>query len=221
VGSAEDSGPMHPASSQARKDEAIAAPQHEVQRKLGRSMLQFQLYEQLLKALLVHLEVSGTVDTLPGEREKRAEKLKLVTLGNLVASASRSLIRTSPLEDLPDPAVPPDKIHVHMRINLEVNPNEAALIEADLRRLVELRNGLVHHLIERFDVFSIEGCHAASAYLDECYVTIKAGYTQLRAWAEAVQQLQQEAGAYIRPDAHKTLLKSQLRALTGATNDPT
>ncbi len=202
-------------------NDALATPQHEVQRKLGRSVLQLQLYEQLLKALLVHSQASGTTDTLLKEREKRAEKIKLQTLGGLVTSASKLLIRPFPYEELPELKAPPDKIHFHMRINFELDAKDASLIETQFKELVELRNDLVHHFTERFDVFSIEGCHAASRYLDECYVTIKAGYTQLRAWAEGVQQLLQEAGTYIQSDSYKNFLKSQLRPETGATDAPT
>lgn len=212
---------MEPGTSNVKASEIPATPQHEVQRKLGRSVLQFQQYEQLLKALLVHLEDSGTIDTVAKEREKRVETFKLQTLGGLVTSASRLLIRSSPLQELPDLKPIPDKIHFRMRIGIEFSPEERALIEMEWKKLIELRNGLVHHFIEKFDLSSMDGCRAACEYLDDCYAIAKAAFTRLQGWAENVQQLREETGAYIQSDSYKNFLKSQLRQATGATDDPT
>lgn len=202
-------------------DDAIAGPQHEVQRKLGRSLLQLQQYELLLKELIVHSEESGTIDTMVKERRKRTKETRLKTLGGLLRTASKTLIRTAPFEELPDLDELHDKPYLRMRSALQLSPEDGACLKADLKRLLKLRNRLVHHFLAHFNIFSVEGCHAASAHLDESYVIIKTAYTQLIGWAENLQQLRQQAGVYIQSDAFKNALKSQLRSTTGATDDPT
>lgn len=47
------------------------------------------------------------------------------------------------------------------------------------RELVSLRNELVHHFLERFDIRSQEGCTAADLHLDECEKVIDVHYMKL------------------------------------------
>jgi len=201
-------------------NDAIAGPQHEVQRKLGRSLLQLQQYELLLKELIVHSEESGTIDTMAKERRKRTKETRLKTLGGLLRTASKTLIRTAPFEELPDLDELHDKPYIRIRSALQLSPEDGARLKADLKKLLKLRNRLVHHFLAQFNIFSVEGCHAASIHLDESYVIVKTAYTQLIGWAESLQQLRQEAGVYIQSDSFKNALKSQLRSPTGATDDP-
>ncbi|OOG39753.1 hypothetical protein [Polaromonas sp. A23] len=221
MNSIESSDPSEPVTKDIKSDDLIAGPQREVQRKLGRTILQLQQYEQLMKALIVHSEETGTIDTAHEEREKRAEKVRLATLGNLVTVASNSFIRTTSFEEESDLKESPDSIRFRMRLGIQFSPEDGALIVAELKQLVELRNKLIHHFLDQFDVFSIDGCHAASEYLDKCYATIKAAQVRLNGWAENMQQLRQEAGAYIQSESFKTALTSQLPSLTGVTDDPT
>lgn len=220
MNSIESSGSNEPVTTDIRSDDSIAVPQREVQRKLGRSMLQLQQYEQLMKALIVHSEEVGTIDTAHEERENRAQKVRLATLGNLVTTASNSFIRTTSFEEESGPMEPPDAPHIRMRLGIQYSPEDGSLILAELKQLVELRNKLIHHFMDQFDVFSIDGCRSASEYLDECYATIKAAHARLNGWAESMQQLRQEAGAYIQSESFKNAIKSQLRSLTGVTDDP-
>ena len=53
-----------------------------------------------------------------------------------------------------------------------------------LTELKEMRNALVHHLIERFEISDKAGCLAASRYLDECCQTIDGHLGQLKEWTD-------------------------------------
>jgi hypothetical protein len=56
-----------------------------------------------------------------------------------------------------------------MRFNISMSPELHAQTKAGLAELVDLRNDLVHHLIENFDISDENGCRAASSHLDSCY----------------------------------------------------
>ena len=49
--------------------------QRDVQRLMGRCLIRIQQYEQLLKAVLAHHEIAGTVEALQTQPTIRAEKL--------------------------------------------------------------------------------------------------------------------------------------------------
>lgn len=56
-----------------------------------------------------------------------------------------------------------------MRFNISMPPEYRAQTKAGLAELVDLRNDLVHHLIENFDISHENGCRAACSHLDSCY----------------------------------------------------
>ena len=50
--------------------------------------------------------------------------------------------------------------------------------------LVNLRNELVHHFLEKHDIWTEAGCQIADAYLDDGFKQIDAHYEELREWAK-------------------------------------
>jgi hypothetical protein len=70
-----------------------------------------------------------------------------------------------------------------------------------LKDLVDLRNGLVHRLIERFDVRTEDGCAAASEHLNGCYERIGRHFQELRQLAETVDQGRAETVAFIQSES--------------------
>lgn len=209
---------MESETTNSQPDEAVAQSRQVVLRQFGLAVLQLQQYELLLKDLIIHSEYIGPTDTAVTQREQRSGKVKSMTLGGLVTEASKSLIRTTPFEDVELPA---DKLCVRVRIGFQFSPEDGALILAELKQLIELRNGLVHHFMERFDLFSVEGCNAASIYLDESCATIKTAHARLTGWAKDAQQLQQETITLFQSESFRNAIKSQLGLPTGATDDPT
>ena len=69
-----------------------------------------------------------------------------------------------------------------------------------------MRNDLVHHLIEQFDVWTDAGCAAAMEHLDGCYGRIDAHYKELRQWVETMDQARTDAAAFVQSDAFKDLI---------------
>lgn len=78
-----------------------------------------------------------------------------------------------------------------------MEPDDHASLEASLKTLVDLRNELVHHLLERFDLWSDDGCARAIEHLDAAYESIDQQYAQLRGWCESFDKTRSTMGAWL------------------------
>lgn len=91
---------------------------------------------------------------------------------------------------LPDPV--PDLQRIVQRklgrCMLQLPEQRYAETKAALKKLVYLRNELEHHFLQRFELWGVDGCIAAEAYLDESYETIDCHYLRLRDWANSMDE---------------------------------
>lgn len=172
------------------KQDPGPALQRNVQRLLGRCMLRLQQYEQLMKALLAHHELAGPVDTLEAQRVSRIEDLSDKTLGTLVKAlfATYAVVDGTERDLLPEDKTPTDRISMAFSFRLSMPPELLAQTRAAVEGLVGMRNELVHHLIERFHVWTEEGCIAASRHLEECYERVDRHYAELADWAKGMDE---------------------------------
>ena len=79
-------------------------------------------------------------------------------------------------------------------------------ITAELKELVDLRNELVHHLLERFDLGQLDRCEAAVTYLDASRSTIDRHYQTLRTWAEQTNAASALAASFMQSDTFNDFL---------------
>lgn len=189
-------------------DNAVAVLQHEVQRKLGRCMLRLQQYERLLKAMVASMAVTGPPEQLDAVRDRQADNVRNRTLGTLVGMFTEQHLTTAS----EDPQVGPDEgtgansppsgaSWASMHCTITMSPECYAQTKAGLVELVNLRNDLVHHLIERFDISDEDGCHAASLHLDSCYERID-GYLQLlKTWTAGAVTVQSLMSSFVQSKA--------------------
>lgn len=144
----------------------VIAPQQEVQRLLGRCMLRLQQYEKLMKAILAHHDISGPAQELDQRRDARIEDISTNSLGQVVAKLMGSyLVRDGEVEAAKDAIHSTDDITISMRVQIQMSKEDHARTTASLRELVLLRNGLVHHFIDQFDLWSVDGCASANEHL--------------------------------------------------------
>lgn len=189
--------------------------QRDVQRKLGRCMFRLQQYELLLKALVGHSELSGPFDQLQDIQAKNLASASVKTLGSLVGELKDNFLKVAP-DDSEDGATDEDLSMGHptqawFRFRFGMNPSaEQALQHSqELAELVRMRNELVHHFIERFDVFSDNGCLDAIAYLEDAYKTIDSHYLTLRSWMGVVQHGRSLMAAFVTsPEYHDFLVNN-------------
>ncbi len=141
--------------------------------------------------------------TLQSFRDARHKKFSTGSLGKLIGELSGSYFQVAaangadePVEETLEQAV--DNPIFRFRAGLEMSESDRARTEAELLQLRDLRNGVVHHLIEQFDIWTLEGCQAALAHLDQSYATVDAAYALLRQWVDSSRQARQHFAALLQ-----------------------
>lgn len=186
-------------------DGVLKALQHEVQRKLGRSMLRLQQYERLLKAMVAGMAVEGPVEQLQALQDQRGAYMRNRTLGTLVGTftgehltAASLDVEVGPDDDTDLGGQSADVAWTSMRFNISMSTERYTQTKDGLAELVALRNDLVHHLIERFDIFDENGCRAAVTHLDTCYEQIEGHVERLKDWATTLAETQALASSFLQ-----------------------
>jgi hypothetical protein len=159
----------------------------EVQRKFGRNLLRLQQYEKLIKTIVAEHDIAGTSSDLNSNRAAKHDAVATKTLGQVVGALVGNFITPTsnspsssgndePPEDLTEP-------WVRVTHQIEFADDDFKRIQQRLADLVELRNELVHHFLEKHEILSEPGCLAAVAYLDECFNVIDSTHEEMVQWA--------------------------------------
>jgi hypothetical protein len=167
----------------------LALVQHEVQRKLGGCIIRLQQYERLLKAMLATMSLDGPLEQFRTVQGQRVAGMRNRTLGTLVTmftgehlTAASSDVEVAPHEKTRSDGQSADVAWASIHSNISMLPERYTQVKEGLGELVSLRNDLVHHLLERFDISDECGCRAASIHLDSCYGKIDRHFQTLTTW---------------------------------------
>lgn len=189
-------------------ENVVAVLQHDVQRKLGRCMLRLQQYERLLKAVVAGMALAGPPEQLQAVQDRQAVSMRNRTLGTLVGMFTDYHVTTSSTgdevaanDDTSAGGLSSDGPWVNISFAISMSPERRAQTKADLAELVALRNDLVHHLIEKFDISDQGSCLAASSHLDSCYEQIDAHCRTLNAWVNGISNCQAQLSTFLQSKA--------------------
>ncbi|MFZ2987229.1 OST-HTH/LOTUS domain-containing protein [Ideonella sp.] len=200
---------MDAAASPAPDRTRLAELQRAAQMKLGGCLLRLQQYERLLKAMVTNTDLAGEPAQLQALRDARVASVYKTTLGGLVSLFTGGYLRaedeSSPTTETDDKS-PGDRIWFSFQLRMAMSAERYEAIKAELKELVDLRNQLVHHLLERFDLGQLDRCEAAMAFLDASRATIERHYDTLRSWAEHMDHAQAEMAAFMASDTFRDLL---------------
>lgn len=174
--------------------------QQEVQRLLGRCLLRLQQYEKLMKAILSSHDVLVPVQGADKGATGQGDAYSRDSLGMLVQALLSSYI-VSPDRHPPGQDDMPDIAALRYRISLVLPAEEHDRVRTSLRELVDLRNGLAHHFIDQFDLWSEAGCLAASDYLRKAYQCIDGHLEQLCTWSQSAEQARADAASLMEAPA--------------------
>lgn len=193
---------------------------------MGRCLLSLQQSERMLKALLhdsamtvVHSGRSGEgAAAFELQRPHDAARLRTMTLGALVSAFFGEVVDDAqePRADTVRAAMPDDKLSIRTRMSLSLDAQQRAELEASVRRQVALRNELVHHLVERFDLRNLDGCAQALAYLQSGFEQAERFRAQLQGFAQAMVQVSLHAADQMKGPAFESLLFSGRIPLAGS-----
>ncbi len=163
-------------------------------------MLRLQQFERLMK-------------TLEAQRAANLEKVSDKTLGTLVKSLFESYAVPDGFERelLPEDKVPTDRISMAISYRMTMAPERLAEVRAQIEELVVMRNELVHHFIERFDLWSDLGCEAALRHLEHCYQRIDHHHNELVGWAKTMDEARAYMAAFAETDAFHDMVVNGIR----------
>lgn len=195
---------MDAAASPAPESIRQAELQRAVQHKLGGCLLRLQQYERLLKAMVVNTDLAGEPAQLQALRDARLASVHKTTLGGLVSLFTGGYLRaegeSAPAQETDDKS-PDDRLWFSFQQRMAMSAERHESITAELKELVDLRNELVHHLLERFDLGQLDRCEAAVVHLDDSRATIDRHYQTLRTWAEQMDNARALAASFMQSDA--------------------
>lgn len=180
--------------------------QRDVQRKLGRCLLRLQQYENLLKALVAHGDIAGPPAELVAVRDAQVASAQKKTLGTLVGMLTERHLTSAEEDDNTDEPQGDGGPWFCFRFQLRLDASQHQATTAALKELVDLRNELVHHFLQRFNIFESQGCMAADAYLDASYETIDGHYLTLRGWAQVMHEAHEAMASFMSTAAFEDLL---------------
>lgn len=172
-------------------------------------MLSLQQYERLLKAILSDRLLTGAIDTLESQRVARAEAIRGKTLGQLAKELFESYVVPDGFEaaEATTEAAPVDRISMSIRFGISMESDRWRQTKAAVEDLVQTRNELVHHFIERFDLWTEEGCAGAVRYLNDCHERIGGHYAELRQWAGTHDEAKRALAALVQlPEFHDLIV---------------
>jgi hypothetical protein len=183
------------------RDEELQTLQREGQRMLGRCLLRLQQYEQLMKVIVAHHEISTSELHPESNQAERIADAANKTLGQLVGTLLGTFVTSGEQEEVAEPAAPDNIISFNMKMSLQMSAEDFDTTQNDLKELVLLRNNLVHHFLDQHDLRSLDGCRGAQESLVAAYSRIDQHFEQLRGWAESMVRVRRLAAEVIQSDA--------------------
>ena len=173
---------------------------------LGRCLLRLQQYEQLMKAIVAHHEISASGSPLESNQAERIADAANKTLGTLVGTLLGTYVTSGEQDEVAEPDAPDNIISFKMKMSLRMSAEDFDRTQNDLKDLVLLRNNLVHHFIDQHDLWTVDGCRAAQDELGSAYTRIDQHFEQLRGWAEHMDQARRLAAEFVQSDVFHDLV---------------
>lgn len=136
----------------------------EVFRKIGRNLLKFQNIEHLLKAIITTSSFSGFVSELENNFLRRKEDVHTKTMGLLIKQYLENTYSDNNQSAKLDSEI--TEAYFSTKLSFSADAEYLEMKKQSLQSLVEDRNNLVHHLLLKIDLHSVESCLEMSEYLD-------------------------------------------------------
>lgn len=146
-------------------EQALIKARDEVLRKIGRNLVNFQKIEQLLKGVILSSRMSGYTSALEKSHQQKSEEIHSQPMGTLVKKFFEHIYPDDSESTTSDSQISEPYLSFSLSFN-----TDAAYIETKketLKSLVDERNHLVHHLLLKLDLLSIESCLEMGTFLDE------------------------------------------------------
>ena len=170
-------------------------------------MLSLQQSERLLKALLHDADTTAVHSGRAGEgpcafdvsRMYEKKQLASMTLGSLVSAFLGGVISDgdSPSDTKKERDLPEDRLSMRFSFRHSITSEAFESLQASMREMVTLRNDWVHHLVDRFDLTSLEGCALALEDLQVGYDKAERFRLELQGVGKVMVEVTERFAAYL------------------------
>ena len=191
--------------------ESLESLRAEVERGLGQCLLQLQRYELGLKHFLSVTVIKGNTDTLKDHQEARKNHFSNKTLGQLIGELTGEYLFTSSADEnysspADEPLKSPNLSEFHFRFSMPLTKERHETLRAELSETVLIRNELVHHFLERFNLKEFAGCHDAIRHLANVQQVVAQNFEKLKEWDIARRSAAQQAVKFMQSDEFGSIL---------------
>lgn len=146
--------------------EDIEDLKNEVLRKIGRNVVLFQQIEVMLKLLVTNGKLSGYVCDLEAIKEQQKAKVMRHTLGQVAGLFLENTHGEYQETEEELPELPEKKMHMSFSFKIQSDEESYLLKKANLAKMIQERNDLIHQFILNFNLNTIESLTEAEHYLD-------------------------------------------------------
>ena len=175
-----------------------------VLRKIGRNLLLYQQIEGHLKFVLANARASGTLNELAQSKEERERKITKKMLGHLVEQFVADILS----DDVVPPTEPAqlDKPWMAFSFRFEMDLPARESHRESWALMVEQRNDLVHHFLDRMRPDTLEVFSNADAYLEEQYQKALPTFHQFAAFSRSLQEGIKQFAEYLQSEEGSGIL---------------
>lgn len=170
----------------------VTEQQISIQRLLGRCLLKLQEYERLLKRVLPYSFFNGQPTDVSAQISAAGSSLHKSMMGSLVGALVDKVLVSDETQLSTEQLTQVDvsEIWVQSRTQVVLTKERYAEVKSALKQLVALRNDLVHHFIDTFNLSTKQGCLHAETYLTQSAVYIDEQLVTLRGWTQGIVKAQ-------------------------------
>lgn len=171
---------------------------NEVLRKIGRNVMLFQQMEHFLKYLLTNAEHSGYSSELKTNKEQRAATIHKQTMGQVAKQFLENTFsapekNTNTPEELKE-------AWLSFRFTFECDDAVYEQRKNELTSIVAERNELIHHLLPKWDLNSVESSSEIEQHLDQQREKILPELENLRSLVKSMQEAMKEYAKFLASD---------------------
>jgi hypothetical protein len=187
--------------------------QHEVQRQLGRCLMRLQQYEHLMKRILAAHVVAGTASDVESAHARRTAEIAKSNLGDLAQRLFKNFVVPDDLVDDVNSAptlISATEITITTTVRIQMERERYDITKQAVKDLVDLRNTLVHHFLELFDVWTVEGCANATEYLAHAFKRVDEQFAELLQWSQTVDLARLQMAEHLQMSGFADMLVESL-----------
>jgi hypothetical protein len=136
-----------------------------VQQKLGSCLLRLQVCELLLKGLVVHTEITAPPERLQEALGAKMTSVHRQTMGQLVRMFRKVTLVQAGTTGMPSTRSDDSQALAQFKYQIELPSEQYDALHSALNELIDLRNELVHHFVQRYNMRSVKKPHCCKHLL--------------------------------------------------------